>query len=119
VSDNTKPLTEADLDQIALCAAEDRTTAGYATPRPWKWWTANSMRSLRSEAGRSSEVVAYGKQHPHDGVIDIAIDEADMALIEHAVNTFERRCDTVVRLVDEVRRLRDRIAELRYPEGER
>lgn len=110
MSENTKPMTDAELNEIAFCAAEDRTTAGYATPRPWKWWTANSMRSLRSEAGRHSEVVAYGEQHPHDGVIDIAIDEADMALIEHAVNTLERRCDTVVRLVDEVRRLREREA---------
>lgn len=101
-----------DLAAIEAAAREDRAVAERATARPWKWWTANSRRELRSEAGRTSAVVAYGQHHPHDRVIDIAIQEPDMALIERAVNGLEERADALLLLVRVVRRARKRPAAL-------
>jgi hypothetical protein len=107
-------LAEDDLAAIETAAREDKVAAIRGTARPWKWWTANSQRELRSEAGRRSYPVAHGQQHPYDRVIDIAIQEPDMALIERAVNGLEERADALVRLTAEVRRLRESEARLTH-----
>jgi hypothetical protein len=101
-----QPATPDDLATIEAAASEDKAVASRATARPWRWWTANSMRELRSEAGRRHEVVAYGFR-AHDGVNDISIGETDMRLIERAVNGLEQRADALLRLAGEVRRLRE------------
>lgn len=95
-----------DLAAIEAAAREDKAVASRATARPWKWWTANSRRELRSEAGRSHEMVAFGQQHPIDHTVDIAIQDWDIALIERAVNGLEERADALLRLAGEVRSLR-------------
>ena len=56
---------------------------GEHTPAPWTWWTSNSWRRLKHEAGGESRNVLT----PYvcrDGQPDIAITEADMALVEAA-----------------------------------
>lgn len=98
------------LSAIEKQAREDKAVAERATRRPWKWWTANSRRELRAEVGNRYPMVAHGQQHPHDRVIDIAISEADMALIERAVNGLEERADALLRLVKVVQKLRKREA---------
>jgi hypothetical protein len=107
------PAALDDIAAIEAAAREDKAIASRATPPPWKWWTANSVRELHVDGRNRTGCVAYGQQHPHDRVIDIAIDESDMALIERAVNGLEKRADALLRLAGEVRRLREENARMR------
>jgi hypothetical protein len=63
----------------------DRAIAERVTkPLPWRWWTSNSHRRLKSDDAPGE--VAYGTKQRDGGVDDIVIDERDMAAIENAVN---------------------------------
>ena len=61
------------------------------TPGPWQWWTSNSLKRLTSHAGGRSGKDG-GVLHAYrctDGVADIAVSEADMALISAAPDLAE------------------------------
>jgi hypothetical protein len=63
-----------------------------ATPLPWRFWTSNSHRRLKSDATPGH--VAYGREQS-DGTDDIVISEADMALIEAACNELPLMLDAM------------------------
>lgn len=60
-----------------------RAILAAAAPRPWRWWTSNSHRRLKSDAVFGD--LAYGTKHK-DGVDDIVVSDETMAAIETAVN---------------------------------
>lgn len=52
------------------------------TPGPWAWWTSNSTKRL--SAGGKDGGVLYGYRAASDGMADVHVREADMALIAAA-----------------------------------
>lgn len=62
---------------------KDKAICEAATPGPWRWWTSNSHRRLRSDAAPGD--VAFGTKL-RDGCDDIVISDADMAASENAAN---------------------------------
>jgi hypothetical protein len=72
---------------------DPRALLAAATKRPWQWWTSNSHCRLGTLDHDGN--IAYGYNHPVDGVSSIVISEADAALIVWAVNNLERLLDTL------------------------
>jgi hypothetical protein len=84
----------------------DRAIAERVTkPLPWRWWTSNSHRRLKSDDAPGE--VAYGTKQRDGGVDDIVIDERDMAHLENAAN----RLPAYIDALDEMERRIERIAD--------
>jgi class 3 adenylate cyclase len=84
---------------------QDRAIAERVTkPLPWRWWTSNSHRRLKSDAVPGE--VAFGTKL-RDGCDDIVIDERDMAHLENAAN----RLPAYIDALDEMERRIERIAD--------
>ena len=59
------------------------------TPGPWKWWTSNSWRRLKSETDRSQSHNVLEPYLCRDGHPDCMITNEDMALIAAAPELLE------------------------------
>lgn len=94
----------------------DKAICEAATKGRWRWWTSNSHRRLKSDAGGH---VAYGTRQ-RDDTDDIVISDEDMRAIENAVNRlplYIAEAQEMARRIEEMAKRADMLAGANDPTG--